>query len=101
MCPFDFPWAQVRQDLICPRDSDDTYNVLPSIRPRPEDIVVDKWTWGIFASTDLEQQLRARGVRRLIVIGVATNVCVTNAVFQAVDRFVTSTDTTRTPTNAL
>ena len=79
--------AQVRRDLICPRESEDTYNVLEAIRPRPEDIVVDKCTWGIFASTDLEAQLRSRGVRRLIVIGVATNVCVTNAVFQAVDRF--------------
>jgi nicotinamidase-related amidase len=49
--------------------------------------VVDKWNWGIFASTDLESQLRARGVRRLIVCGIATNVCVTNMVFQAVDRF--------------
>ena len=79
--------AQVRGDLVCPRDSDDTYNVLEAIRPRPEDIVVDKCTWGIFASTDLEAQLRSRGIRRLLVIGVATNVCVTNAVFQAVDRF--------------
>ena len=79
--------AQVRRDLICSRDSDDTYNVLEALRPRPEDIVVDKCTWGIFASTDLEAQLRSRGIRRLLVIGVATNVCVTNAVFQAVDRF--------------
>lgn len=79
--------AQVRRDLICSRESDDTYNVLEAIRPRPEDIVVDKCTWGIFASTDLEAQLRRRGIRRLLVIGVATNVCVTNAVFQAVDRF--------------
>ena len=38
------------------------------------------------ASTDLEEQLRRRGIRRLLVIGVATNVCVTNAVFQAVVR---------------
>ena len=79
--------AEIRRDLICARDSDDTYNVIESIRPREEDIVVDKWTWGIFASTDLESQLRARGIRRLIVCGVATNVCVTNMVFQAVDRF--------------
>jgi nicotinamidase-related amidase len=79
--------AEVRRDLICPADSDDTYNVIEQLRPRPEDIVVDKWTWGIFASTDLEEQLRARGIRRLIVCGVATNVCVTNMVFQAVDRF--------------
>lgn len=79
--------AEVRRDLICDRDSEDTYNVVEQLRPRQEDIVVDKWTWGIFASTDLEQQLRDRGIRRLIVCGVATNVCVTNMVFQAVDRF--------------
>jgi nicotinamidase-related amidase len=79
--------AEVRRDLICDKSSDDTYNVIEQLRPRQEDIVVDKWTWGIFASTDLEQQLRDRGIRRLIVCGVATNVCVTNMVFQAVDRF--------------
>ena len=54
--------------------------------PRPEDIVVDKWTWGIFASTDLESQLRARGIKRLLVCGIATNVCVTNMVFQVRNR---------------
>ena len=79
--------AEVRRDLICDADSDDTYNVVQELRPRQGDIVVDKWTWGIFSSTDLEEQLRERGIRRLIVCGVATNVCVTNMVFQAVDRF--------------
>jgi nicotinamidase-related amidase len=79
--------AEVRRDLICDPDSNDTYNVIEQLRPHPGDIVVDKWTWGIFASSDLEQQLRDRGIRRLIVCGIATNVCVTNMVFQAVDRF--------------
>ena len=49
--------------------------------PQPEDqTVISLRTGGIFASTDLEEQLRERGIRRLIVCGIATNVCVTNMV---------------------
>ena len=31
-----------------------------------------KRTWGAFASTDLEAQLRARGVTQVVIVGVAT-----------------------------
>ena len=39
---------------------------------QPDDIVVTKRTWGAFASTDLETQLRSLGVTQVVVIGVAT-----------------------------
>ncbi|KAJ1453957.1 Isochorismatase-like protein [Pelagophyceae sp. CCMP2097] len=53
----------------------------------PGEIVVDKWTFGAFASTQLEAELRARGVRRILLCGVLTNVCVFSTAIQAVDRF--------------
>jgi nicotinamidase-related amidase len=36
------------------------------------DIVVSKRTWGAFATTDLERQLRALGVTQVVVTGIAT-----------------------------
>ena len=63
------------------------YELLPSLRALPGEIVVDKWTFGAFASTDLESQLRARGVRKILLAGILTNVCVFATAVQACDRF--------------
>ena len=46
------------------------------LRPAPGDLVVDKHTFSGFHGTDLHAQLQARGVRTLLLTGVATNVCV-------------------------
>lgn len=46
------------------------------IRPLPGDLVVDKHTFSGFHGTDLHQRLQARGIRTLVMTGVATNVCV-------------------------
>lgn len=45
---------------------------LPELARQPSDIVVTKRSWGAFANTDLEAQLRARGVTQVVVVGVAT-----------------------------
>ena len=63
------------------------YDLLPSLRALPGEVVVDKWTFGAFASTDLEAQLRARGVRKVLLAGILTNVCVFATAVQACDRF--------------
>ena len=46
--------------------------LIPELDRQPGDIVVTKRTWGAFASTDLEAQLKARGVTQVVVAGVAT-----------------------------
>jgi len=46
------------------------------IHPAPGDLVVDKHTFSGFHGTDLHRQLQARGIRTLVMTGVATNVCV-------------------------
>ena len=48
---------------------DEGYELLPQVRALPGEIVVDKWTFGAFASTDLEAKLRARGVRSTLFFG--------------------------------
>lgn len=46
------------------------------IQPANGDLVVDKHTFSGFHQTELDELLRARGVKTLIMTGVATNVCV-------------------------
>jgi nicotinamidase-related amidase len=48
-------------------------DLLPELDQRPSDIVVTKRSWGAFATTDLEQQLKARGVTQVVVTGVVTS----------------------------
>jgi nicotinamidase-related amidase len=48
-------------------------DLLPELDQRPSDILVTKRSWGAFATTDLEHQLKARGVTQVVVTGVATS----------------------------
>ncbi len=48
-------------------------DLLPQLNRRPSDIVVTKRSWGAFATTDLECQLKARGVTQVVVTGVVTS----------------------------
>jgi len=57
-----------------------------SIRPRAEDVVVDKHRYNAFLGTDLELILRAQKIDSLLFTGIATNVCVENAAREAFQR---------------
>ncbi len=46
------------------------------IKPLPEEAVVQKHRWSAFVDTELDTILRSKGIRTLIMSGVATNVCV-------------------------
>ncbi len=56
---------------------------LPELGRQAGDIVVTKRTWGAFASTDLETQLRRRGVTQVVITGVATGTGVESTARQA------------------
>ena len=47
--------------------------LLPELDQQSSDIVVGKRSWGAFATTDLEAQLKGRGVTQVVVTGVATS----------------------------
>ena len=47
-------------------------DLFPELGRQPSDIAVTKRTWGAFACTDLEAQLRAHGVTQVVIAGVAT-----------------------------
>lgn len=57
--------------MVLPPDGD-WADLIPELEPQPGDTLVTKQTWGAFASTDLQAQLKARGVSQVVVAGVAT-----------------------------
>src|SRR5258707_2934965 len=42
--------------------------------PQPSDLVITKRQWGAFYGTELDLQLRRRGVRCIVLGGIATNI---------------------------
>jgi nicotinamidase-related amidase len=58
-------------------------DLLPQLNQQASDIAVTKRSWGAFATTDLEAQLKARGVTQVVVTGVATSVGVEATARQA------------------
>jgi ureidoacrylate peracid hydrolase len=59
---------------ICPPDSwgSNFFNVAP----KEGDCIVTKHRYSAFIGTDLDLILRSRGIKNILVTGVATNVCV-------------------------
>jgi nicotinamidase-related amidase len=47
-------------------------DLIAELNQQPEDIVMTKRTWGAFPSTDLESQLRAKGITQIVLAGVST-----------------------------
>ncbi len=61
-------------------------DLIPELNQQPGDIVVTKRTWGAFASTDLEAQLKALGVTQVVILGVATGTGVEATARQAYEQ---------------
>lgn len=53
------------------------------VKPLPDEVIVTKHRYGAFESSDLDLVLRSRGIRTVIMTGVATNVCVETTARQA------------------
>ncbi len=47
---------------------------VPEIGPRDGDIVITKRQWGAFYGTELDLQLRRRGIGKIVLAGIATNI---------------------------
>jgi nicotinamidase-related amidase len=62
------------------------HDIIPELAPAPGEPVVDKPGKGAFFATDLDAMLRNRGITRLVVCGVTTEVCVNTTVREANDR---------------
>jgi nicotinamidase-related amidase len=52
---------------------DDWSNFPPKLGPKDGDVVIGKKNWGAFYGTDLDLQLRRRGIETILLGGIATN----------------------------
>lgn len=52
------------------------FQIIDALAPQAGDVVVLKTRYSGFAGTQLDATLRARGIRNLVFVGIATNVCV-------------------------
>ncbi|QXT35055.1 hydrolase [Sphingomonas sanguinis] len=71
--PETMPSQNVGRPSLPPEGTPPTFSELvPDLR-QPGDIVVLKHHWGAFTGTDLDLQLRRRGVRTVVIAGISTN----------------------------
>ena len=68
------------------RNDSPTTAVHERVAPEPGDIIVRKVRVGAFSTTDLDEQLRARGVDTLILAGISTSGVMLSTVRDASDR---------------
>ncbi|WP_295634037.1 pyrimidine utilization protein B [Novosphingobium sp.] len=52
------------------------YELVDALAPKPGDIRVHKTRYSAFFNSQLDSVLRARGIRTLVFVGIASNVCV-------------------------
>lgn len=59
------------------------YAIVDALVPQAGDIVVPKTRYSGFFNTNMDSVLRARGIRNLVFVGIATNVCVESSLRDA------------------
>ena len=52
------------------------YALVDDLQPKPGDIVLPKTRYSGFFNSQLDSVLRARSIRHIVLVGIATNVCV-------------------------
>lgn len=62
------PWSRGGQQP--PKDWAD---IVPELGPKENDIVIVKKQWGAFYGTELDLQLRRRGLDTIVLCGISTN----------------------------
>ena len=48
--------------------------IVPELGPKPGDFVVTKHQWGAFYGTELDLELRRRGITTIVLCGISTNI---------------------------
>jgi nicotinamidase-related amidase len=54
----------------------DCAEVISELAPAPDDTIIDKYGYGAFHGTDLNERLQAMGVESVLVTGTVTQICV-------------------------
>ena len=61
------------QTMMQHKPSADWADFVPAIGPKENDIIITKKQWGAFYGTELDLQLRRRGMKTIVLCGIATN----------------------------
>lgn len=69
----DAPTQGVTTPIAAPDDMAHFVAILPELEVQANDIRVHKRQWGAFYGTDLDLQLRRRGITTIVLTGIATN----------------------------
>jgi nicotinamidase-related amidase len=64
----------------------DWMELIPELNRQPSDVVVFKRQWGAFYGTDLDLQLRRRGITLIVLCGIATEIGVESTARDAYER---------------
>jgi nicotinamidase-related amidase len=67
------PTDKSMRDPNAPPPPPEASELVPEAGFQPGDLLITKRQWGAFFGTDLEQRLRQRGIRTIILGGIATN----------------------------
>jgi nicotinamidase-related amidase len=60
--------------------------IVPEAGRQPDDLLITKHHWDAFGGTELEQMLRQRGIRTIVLCGVATHIGVESTARSAASR---------------
>jgi len=52
----------------------DFAEIVPEMGPKPGDFIITKHQWGAFYGTELDLQLRRRGITTIVLCGISTNI---------------------------
>jgi nicotinamidase-related amidase len=71
---------------VWPKTDDADWQIDAALAPQPGEPVLQKTTADPFVSTDLDERLRSRGIRAVVVCGLTSDVCVAATARGAADR---------------
>jgi len=61
-------------------------NIVSELKPQENDLLITKHQWGAFYGTELDLQLRRRGITTIVLGGIATNMGVESTARDAYER---------------
>jgi nicotinamidase-related amidase len=62
------------------------HDFIEELRPLPNELIIDKPTYGAFCRSSLELTLDSKGINTVVIAGVTADVCVHTTLREAIDR---------------